>query len=79
VAPSFAEPLVAPPDGHDWTMRMSTNSRSTGDTGTPPVVTDDGWPYFPVRRRLCWRQRQAAAAGLQARGLGIFSSVRDFS
>jgi maltooligosyltrehalose trehalohydrolase len=43
VASSFAEPLVAPPDGHDWTMRMSTEQPDYGGHGTPPVVTDDGW------------------------------------
>ena len=42
-APSVAEPLVAPPERHDWTMRMSTEQPEYGGQGTPPVVTGDGW------------------------------------
>ncbi len=40
---SFAEPLVAPPDGHSWTLRWSSTDATYGGYGTPPVVTDKGW------------------------------------
>jgi maltooligosyltrehalose trehalohydrolase len=42
-APSFAEPLVAPPDGHTWHMRWSSSEPEYGGYGTPAVVTDAGW------------------------------------
>ncbi len=70
VAPSFAEPLVAPPDGHDWTMRMSTEQPEYGGHGTPPVVTDDGW-RIPGQAAIvlaatpCSRRR---SSGPRARG-----------
>ena len=41
--PSFAEPLVAPPDGHTWTLHWSTGDAAYGGFGTPPVVTAAGW------------------------------------
>ena len=43
VAGSFAEPLVAPPEGHRWTTRFSTEHPDYGGEGTPPIVTDAGW------------------------------------
>ena len=42
-APSFAEPLVAPPEGHIWQIRWSSGEPEYGGSGTPPVVTDAGW------------------------------------
>ncbi len=42
-APSFAEPLVAPPDGHTWQLRWSSAEPVYGGYGTPAVVTDAGW------------------------------------
>jgi maltooligosyltrehalose trehalohydrolase len=42
-APSFAEPLVAPPDGYTWQIRWSSAEPEYGGYGTPPVVTDAGW------------------------------------
>jgi len=41
--PSFAEPLVAPPDGHTWQTRWSSAEPEYGGYGTPAVVSDDGW------------------------------------
>jgi len=41
--PSFAEPLVAPPDEHTWTLHWSTGDAAYGGFGTPPVVTEAGW------------------------------------
>jgi maltooligosyltrehalose trehalohydrolase len=43
VAGSFAEPLVAPPDGHVWKMRWSSEHIAYGGVGSYPVVTPDGW------------------------------------
>jgi maltooligosyltrehalose trehalohydrolase len=42
-AGSFAEPLIAPPDEHTWTLRWSSADPEYGGYGTPPVFTDDGW------------------------------------
>src|SRR6185503_9952696 len=42
-AASFAEPLVAPPDGHTWQIRWSSADPEYGGYGTPAVVTDAGW------------------------------------
>jgi maltooligosyltrehalose trehalohydrolase len=42
-ASSFAEPLVAPPEGHTWQIRWSSVDPQYGGYGTPPVVTDAGW------------------------------------
>lgn len=42
-AGSFAEPLVAPPDGHTWSVRWSSAEPDYGGYGTPPILTDAGW------------------------------------
>jgi maltooligosyltrehalose trehalohydrolase len=42
-AASFAEPLVAPPEGHAWQIRWSSAEPEYGGYGTPAVVTDTGW------------------------------------
>jgi len=41
--PSFAEPLVAPPDGQTWETRWSSAEPEYGGHGTPVVASDDGW------------------------------------
>ena len=43
VAPSLAEPLVAPPDGMRYVLHWSSEHPDYGGAGTPDVVTDDGW------------------------------------
>jgi maltooligosyltrehalose trehalohydrolase len=40
---SFPEPLVAPPDGHKWTLRWSSEHPDYGGSGTPDVESDNGW------------------------------------
>ena len=40
---SFAEPVVAGPDGHTWTVQWSSAEPRYGGCGTPPVVSDSGW------------------------------------
>jgi maltooligosyltrehalose trehalohydrolase len=42
-AGSLAEPLVAPPDGHVWTLQWSSAEPEYGGYGTPPIVSDAGW------------------------------------
>jgi maltooligosyltrehalose trehalohydrolase len=42
VAPSFAEPLLAPPLGHEWRLAWSSEAPEYGGSGTPEV-TDAGW------------------------------------
>jgi maltooligosyltrehalose trehalohydrolase len=42
-APTFAEPLVAAPDGHTWEIRWSSAEPEYGGYGTPAVVTEAGW------------------------------------
>ena len=43
VAPSFPEPLIAPPWKLGWGVRWSSESPRYGGLGAPDVVTDDGW------------------------------------
>ena len=40
---SFAEPLVAPPDGFGWTTRWSSEHPEYGGSGTPEIVGASGW------------------------------------
>jgi maltooligosyltrehalose trehalohydrolase len=40
---SFPEPLVAPPDGHSWSLRWSSEHPDYGGRGTPEVESDSGW------------------------------------
>jgi maltooligosyltrehalose trehalohydrolase len=43
VAASFAEPLIAPPEGTRYVVQWSSEHPDYGGVGTPEVVTDDGW------------------------------------
>jgi maltooligosyltrehalose trehalohydrolase len=40
---SFAEPLLAPPDGTDWTTRWSSEDPAYGGTGSPNLLSTAGW------------------------------------
>jgi maltooligosyltrehalose trehalohydrolase len=40
---SFAEPLLAPPDGFAWDLRWSSEEPEYGGEGTPAPVGDHGW------------------------------------
>ena len=42
-APAFPEPLVAPPDGHRWTVRWSSEHPDYEGCGTPEIESDSGW------------------------------------
>jgi maltooligosyltrehalose trehalohydrolase len=42
-APSFAEPLLAPPDDHEWKLAWSSEDPDYGGAGTPQVASDTGW------------------------------------
>jgi maltooligosyltrehalose trehalohydrolase len=37
------EPLLAPPDDHQWQILWSSESVEYGGLGTPPLETDDNW------------------------------------
>jgi maltooligosyltrehalose trehalohydrolase len=37
------EPLLAPPSGHAWGIRWSSEDRAYGGNGTPPPEAQDGW------------------------------------
>jgi maltooligosyltrehalose trehalohydrolase len=41
--PSFAEPLLAPPAGHDWVVRWSSEDPKYGGNGTPDTWPDGCW------------------------------------
>jgi maltooligosyltrehalose trehalohydrolase len=43
IAGSFAEPLLAPPDGCTWRLHWSSEDPEYGGTGTPEVVGNHGW------------------------------------
>jgi maltooligosyltrehalose trehalohydrolase len=43
VAASFAEPLIAPPDGMRFVVEWSSEHPDYGGVGTPEIVNDDGW------------------------------------
>jgi maltooligosyltrehalose trehalohydrolase len=44
VAPSFPEPLLAPPSGYTgWAVHWSSEDPAYGGLGTPEVVTASGW------------------------------------
>ncbi len=58
-AGSFPEPLVAPPDGHTWTLRWSSADPEYGGYGTPAVVTDAGW-RLPGHTAIVLRPAPAA-------------------
>jgi maltooligosyltrehalose trehalohydrolase len=40
---SFAEPLLAPPFGTDWTLRWSSEDPAYGGGGTPDTWPDGSW------------------------------------
>ena len=40
---SFAEPLLAPPAGSDWTLRWSSEDPAYGGNGTPATWPDGCW------------------------------------
>jgi maltooligosyltrehalose trehalohydrolase len=43
IAGSFAEPLVAPPNGCEWRLHWSSEDPEYGGVGTPDVLSDQGW------------------------------------
>jgi maltooligosyltrehalose trehalohydrolase len=40
---SIAEPLLAPPAGTEWSLRLSSEDRAYGGQGTPKIISGDGW------------------------------------
>jgi maltooligosyltrehalose trehalohydrolase len=43
VMPVVAEPLMAPPEGHAWRLRWSSEALRYGGSGTPEVLQDGVW------------------------------------
>ena len=43
VAASFAEPLIAPPDGTKFVVEWSSEHPDYGGVGTPEIENDEGW------------------------------------
>ena len=64
-AASFAEPLLAPPDDHEWKLSWSSEHPDYGGSGTPQVVSDTGWRIpghaavvlSPTRAKRNWNAR----------------------
>jgi maltooligosyltrehalose trehalohydrolase len=48
VAGAFPEPLIAPPSGHAWQTRWSSEDPRYGGIGAPAIVSDVGW-HVPGR------------------------------
>ncbi|MEO8258429.1 MAG: malto-oligosyltrehalose trehalohydrolase [Acidobacteriota bacterium] len=44
---SFADPLMAPPSGSDWTLQWSSEEPTYGGGGTADVLPDGGWRIPP--------------------------------
>jgi maltooligosyltrehalose trehalohydrolase len=42
-AASFAEPLLAPPEGFSWRVRWSSQNPDYGGPGTPEIIGTHGW------------------------------------
>ena len=40
------EPLLAPPDNHEWEMMWTSEAPEYGGTGMLPVNHDEGWSIF---------------------------------
>ena len=43
VLPIVPEPLLAPPAGHRWTLKWSSEANEYGGLGTPSVERHPGW------------------------------------
>ena len=41
--PSFAEPLIAPPEGRTWRLLWSSEEKKYGGSGVAPFEDDKGW------------------------------------
>jgi maltooligosyltrehalose trehalohydrolase len=52
------EPLLAPPDGRDWTTSWSSESPAYGGTGAPDPITDGIW-RLPGRAAIVLTPRSA--------------------
>jgi maltooligosyltrehalose trehalohydrolase len=67
VAGSIAEPLVAPPEGHEgWSVRWSSEHPDYGGGGTPEVVGESGW-RIPGHSAIVLRPRAAEVAEIEER------------
>jgi maltooligosyltrehalose trehalohydrolase len=54
-APSFPEPLLAPPSGHtSWGVHWSSEHPDYGGQGTPDIISGSGW-HIPGRSAIVLR------------------------
>jgi maltooligosyltrehalose trehalohydrolase len=51
--PSFAEPLLAPPAGHDWCVGWSSDNPAYGGIGTRDPWPDGRWSVAPETAIVC--------------------------
>ncbi len=61
-AGSFPEPLVAPPDGHRWTVRWSSEHPDYEGCGTPEIESESGW-RIPGHAAVVLRAELASKKG----------------
>lgn len=66
---SVAEPLVAPPDGMQWTMHWSSEDIAYGGEGTPDVMGPEGW-QLPGRVALLFVPVMGPPGGRPEAGKG---------
>ncbi|MHB1169882.1 MAG: malto-oligosyltrehalose trehalohydrolase [Longimicrobiales bacterium] len=59
---SIAEPLIAPPAGHAWSVQWSSDDPRYGGPGVPDVETADGW-RIPAHAAVLLRPEPEAAGG----------------
>jgi maltooligosyltrehalose trehalohydrolase len=59
--PSIAEPLIAPPEGCEWTVLWSSEHPKYGGSGTPPVTGPHGW-HVAGHSAVVLRPARATAA-----------------
>ena len=59
---SIAEPLIAPPSGHAWSVQWSSDDPRYGGPGVPDVETADGW-RIPAHAAVLLRPAPEAPGG----------------
>ncbi|MFD2181498.1 malto-oligosyltrehalose trehalohydrolase [Rhodoplanes azumiensis] len=71
VAPAIVpEPLLAPPEGHDWRMLWSSEDAAYGGEGARPPLADDGSWVFPGRSAVLMETVAASAESRAQEGRG---------
>ena len=65
ISGSFPEPLLAPPDGHAWQLRWSSEDPEYGGNGTPAVAGDHGWTIVGHSAVVLKPVREVTSGSLQ--------------